>query len=81
MEAGVLATAGALAGAALVYAGLWIAQPIVQTMYGIYLPIHWPTSWELTLLALAAAAGCLSGIIPAILAYRRSLADGMAIRV
>lgn len=81
LESGVLAAAGALAGVAALYGALCIAQPIIQTRFGFYLPIDWPTLWELKLLGLTIVAGCVSGFVPALLAYRRSLADGMAIRV
>jgi putative ABC transport system permease protein len=81
VEGGVLAAAGAIAGAAMLYVTLWLGQPIVQTRFGIFIPIDWPANWELALLGLVFVAGCIAGIIPALLAYRRSVADGMAIRM
>jgi putative ABC transport system permease protein len=81
LEAGFLAAAAAIVGAIALYGGLWIAQPIVLSRYGVYLPIAPPDAWELTLLGLVVAAGCISGVIPALLAYRRSLADGMSVRL
>lgn len=81
VESGVLAAVGALIGASALYAGLGVAQPIIQARLGFYLPIDWPTAWELGLLSLVIASGVLSGFVPALLAYRRSLADGMSIRI
>lgn len=81
VESGVLSAIGALIGASMLYGALLIAQPIIQTRLGFYLPIDWPSAWELGLLGLVLAFGVLSGFIPALLAYRRSLADGMSIRV
>jgi len=81
VESGVLAAIGALIGAGILYAALVVAQPIIQVRLGFYLPIDWPSTWELTLLGLVIVAGVVSGFIPALLAYRRSLADGMSIRV
>ena len=81
VESGVLAAIGALIGAGILYAALAVAQPNIQVRLGFYLPIDWPSTWELTLLGLVIVAGVISGFIPALLAYRRSLADGMSIRV
>ena len=81
LESGVLATAGALVGTALLYAGLFVAQPLVLSSFGFHLPVAWPSAWEAVLLGLVLVAGLLSGAIPAALAYRRSLSDGMAIRI
>ena len=81
VESGVLAAIGAFIGASILYAALVVAQPIIQVRLGFYLPIDWPSTWELTFLGLVIVAGVISGFIPALLAYRRSLADGMSIRV
>ena len=81
VESGVLATIGALIGAGVLYLALAIAQPIIQTRFDFYLPIDWPSTWELTVLSLVIVSGFMSGTIPALSAYRRSLADGMSIRI
>jgi len=81
LESGLLAALGALVGTAVLYGGLAVAQAVAQARFGFYLPVDWPTSWELTLLGLVVAAGGLAGVVPALLAYRRSLADGMTIRI
>lgn len=80
LEAGTLALAGALAGTFLFLAGLLIAGPIVDQAYGLYLPFSLPSSRELLILGGFVCAGILSGLIPAIGAYRMSLADGMTVR-
>ena len=79
-EAGTLALAGALAGTFLFLAGLLIAGPIVDQAYGLYLPFSLPSARELLILGGFVCAGILSGLIPAIGAYRMSLADGMTVR-
>jgi putative ABC transport system permease protein len=81
LEAGVLAAVGAVIGTAVLYLALLVAQPIIQSAYGFTLPVGWLSEWEGSLLGFVVAAGCLSGIFPALLAYRRSLSDGMAMRV
>ncbi len=80
-EAGVLTLAGAVLGTGLLYAGLAISRPWIDRVYGLNLPLAAPTSWELMTLCGIVAAGVLAGFGPAFLAYRRSLADGMTVRV
>ena len=80
-EAGVLTLAGVVLGTVLLYAVLFFARPIVDRLYGLNLDISAPTSWEMTTLLVIVLAGLIAGLGPAILAYRRSLADGMTVRV
>lgn len=80
-EAVTVATLGALAGIACTYLALLIARPIVQQSYGLLL--QWP-SWSSTDAAILAGilfAATLAGAIPAWQAYRRSLADGLTLRL
>ncbi|KUO61358.1 MAG: peptide ABC transporter permease [Alphaproteobacteria bacterium BRH_c36] len=80
-EAGVLTLAGAVLGTGLLYAVLATARPWIDRAYGLSLPLSAPTSWELTTLSGIVVAGVVAGLGPAFLAYRRSLADGMTVRV
>lgn len=80
-EAGGVMVIAAALGVAALYAIQLIAQPVIQSKLGLFLPIHTLTLHELTLLAAAIAAGVVVGLIPAYRAYRYSLADGMTIRV
>ena len=79
-EAVLLTLVGCILGLALLYLGLVIAAPLIETHYGLHLAIGAPTTWELTLLGVVMAAGSLAGAIPAWLASRQSLADGMIVR-
>lgn len=79
-EAGALALAGATLGIGLLYLGFWLAQPIIEGRFGLYLALTPPTAWELQLYAMVIGAGVLAGLLPAWLAVRRSLADGMIVR-
>ena len=76
LEAFFLSVLGALCGVALLYLGLFIAQPIVNSHFGLYLEVSLLNGHELSLLALVIIAGVLSGILPAYRALKRSLADG-----
>lgn len=81
VEAGMLATLGAVLGLALVYLGLFVLQPQLEASLGFYLPIRPPTVVHLSWLAALIAAGTAIGFIPAWRAYRNSLADGLAARL
>jgi len=79
-EAGVLTLAGTGLGLLLLYAALLLVQPYVDTNYGLHLPIEPPKPGELATLGVILVAGCLAGLLPALRAYRLSLADGMTVR-
>lgn len=79
-EAGVLTVLGILLGMGLLYAALLIAQPYVDTAYGLHLPVDPPGLDEWATLGGIALAGCIAGLFPALRAYRLSLADGMTVR-
>ena len=80
-EAGVLALLGAAAGVALLYLALVAGQPIVAREFGLHLPIGMlaPADWRI--LAAVVAAGFAVGGVPALRAYRLSLADGLSMRI
>ncbi len=79
-EAGLLGLLGAILGVALLYLALAIVRPLVDAEFGLYLEIGWPTPREqLSLLAIV-TAGLLAGLLPALRAYRLSLADGMMVK-
>ena len=79
-EAGLLTAAGVALGILLLYAALLLARPYVDTAYGLNLPIGplKPEAWA-TLGAII-LGGCAAGFLPALRAYRLSLADGMTVR-
>lgn len=79
-EAGLLGLLGALLGVVLLYLALVIIRPLVDTEFGLYLDITWLTSRELLSLLAIVVAGLLAGLLPALRAYRLSLADGMMVR-
>ncbi|WP_222910678.1 ABC transporter permease [Pseudomonas sp. DNDY-54] len=80
-EAFSLALAGVLLGLLLLYLAIAVAQTPLQTHYGLYLPLAWPSSYEWSLLAAILLVGLLMGSVPAWRAYRQSLADGLSIRL
>jgi putative ABC transport system permease protein len=79
-EAGVLTLTGIALGIVLLYIGLLALRPYIDMRYGLNLPIDAPKPAELLSLVSIAVAGCLAGLLPALRAYRLSVADGMTVR-
>ena len=80
-EGAFLTLLGVLSGMALLYLALILGQPIIESRFGIFVPIEGPTPYEWVLLGAVIAAGFLVGSIPSYRAYRLSLADGLAVRI
>jgi putative ABC transport system permease protein len=80
-EAVLLIVAGACLGVILLYAGLLLLQPFVDRAYGLHLAIDPPGQREMLLLGSIVVAGVVAGLLPAMRAYRLSVADGMTVRV
>ncbi|PRY23720.1 putative ABC transport system permease protein [Aliiruegeria haliotis] len=80
-EAVIMAAMGAAIGVALLYAGLAVARPWLDAAYGLYLPVEGLSARDLAVLAAVVVAAAIVSAVPAIRAYRMSLADGMMIRM
>lgn len=80
MEAMMMAALGALFGLALLYMGLIVAQPIVDSAFGLWLPIDAPTIREVWVMIGVVAAGAIVSLVPALRAYKMSVADGMMVK-
>lgn len=80
LEALLLTAVGLLLGLALLHGGLALMAPTIERASGIAIELGWPSLAEFKLLGLVLGAGVAVGLIPAFLAYRRSLADGMMVR-
>jgi putative ABC transport system permease protein len=81
LEATVMAAIGALFGLALLYLGLTLAQPLIDAAFGLWLPIDAPSLREVWVLVAVICAGAIVSMVPALRAYRMSLADGMMVRI
>ena len=79
-EAGLLSLLGVLLGVALLYLGLYLARPMVDAQYGLYLPISLLSQRELVMLVLIVGSGFGVALLPALRAYQMSLADGMTVQ-
>lgn len=80
LEAAGLALAGILLGLGLMYLAMWLAQPVILSRYGLFIPITAPGLWDWSLLGAILLAAIIMGCVPAWRAYRQSLIDGLSIR-
>jgi putative ABC transport system permease protein len=80
VEAALLVLLGVALGVALLFAGLLGLQPAIDRLYGLHIGIEPLNSGEWVKLAGIVGAGVLAGLLPALRAYRLSLADGMTVR-
>jgi putative ABC transport system permease protein len=72
---------GMLLGLGMLYGLAGIAAPILKSHYGMSLNLGGVTPHEWALLSAIGATGLLMSLLPAWLAYKNSLADGMTIRL
>jgi putative ABC transport system permease protein len=79
-EAVIMAAVGAVLGVALLYIGLIFAQPLVDSAFGLWLPIDPPAMREIGVVAAVVFAGAIVSLVPAFRAYRMSVADGMMVK-
>ena len=73
-------TAVALA-CTLLYTALIFARPILQSRFGLHLEITALSAEEWTMVGIILGAGLLVGFLPAWMCYRKSLADGLSIKL
>lgn len=81
LEAAMISAAGAVLGVIFLYTGLVALRPMVDASFGIWLPIEAPQMRELWVLAIVIVAAAVASLLPALRAYRLSLADGMMVRI
>ncbi len=76
-EGALVTLAGTAIGSALSLAMTGLAGPWIQTRFGVTMHTALPTSGQWTLLGAIIVAGTLASLVPALRAYRLSLADGL----
>ena len=80
VEAISITGAGCGIGLLFFYVGMASLQPVIEYHLGLFMPIALPTFREWLILGMVMGAAATTGLIPALMAYRRSLADGMSVR-
>ncbi|MCP4358346.1 MAG: FtsX-like permease family protein [Chloroflexi bacterium] len=73
--------AGCLLGGGALYLLLYLAQPMLVQSYGINIAVTPPDTQQWLLFAVVLFLGVLVSLVPGIIAYKRSLQDGLAIKV
>jgi len=81
MEALVISLLGGLLGMLITGILVIFAQPWVASEYGLYLNYWHPQLSDWTLLVMVVTLATLFSILPGWIAYRRSLQDGLTVRV
>jgi len=81
IEATVLGLIGAICGAILIQIIFTIAAPILSAQYGIALLGTRPSLTDVYTIAAVTGAAFLLGLLPALTAMRRSLSDGLTVKV
>ncbi|MCV6590430.1 MAG: ABC transporter permease [Marinobacterium sp.] len=81
LETMLITLVACILGTVLMYAGLYLAQPLIQQQLGLKIALGALTGWQLQLLGMVMLAGTLSGLIPAWQACRHALADGLSVKL
>lgn len=80
LETLVLTMTGCIAGVALLFLALVIAGPLLVSQFGLYVSVI-PLSIEMAIiLGTVMLAATLLGTIPAMIAYRQTLRDGLSLK-
>ncbi len=80
-EAALLAFIGSVLGLTILYGLLWIFRPTLEARFNIGALRLWPGTFDLGVVIFVTVTAALLGLIPALIALKRSLSDGLTIRV
>ena len=80
IEAMLTSAIGAILGIVILYLALIVAQPMIDSAFGLWIPVEAPSIRELLVLIGVVLAGAIVSLVPALRAYRLSIADGMMVR-
>jgi putative ABC transport system permease protein len=81
LESGLLSAAGTLLGLLLVYGLSFVAQPLVERQFGVFVPVEPLTAVSASYVVAVVAVGVVIGLVPAAKAYRNALSDGLSVRL
>lgn len=79
LESLMVTLAGCVIGYVVFEIILWLSQDLVQQHYGMMLQLGGPTWLDLMVMLLVCCIGTLLALLPAAIAYRYSLKDGLTI--
>lgn len=81
LESGLVGVAGVITGLLLFHAALLGLQPWLASEFGLFLPLRLPGMSEGVILLTVISAAFVTGLLPALRAYRNLLADGLSPRL
>ena len=81
LESGLIGFLGAVIGIVLIHGAFAVIAPMLQARYGVAFGAGGPGLLDVYVLGAVTAASLLIGAVPAIAAMRRSLADGLSVRM
>ena len=79
-EAGLIAAGGIVLGVVLAVLVQIAAAPWLLANLGLHVGLSWPEAWQLGVLGVIFLAALLIALVPAFMAYRRTLSDGMQVK-
>ena len=81
LETFFVVAAGCLAGVALLYGLLFAGRPVITRRFGVDISLSWLDSTQGAILGAVICGAMMVSLIPGFIAYRRSIQDGLAVRV
>ena len=78
VEALLLTLVGIILGVVLISIALLVLQGMMETRFGLYVSMSLPSISEMKMLLGLFFAGLLAGMVPAFVAYRNTLVDGLS---
>jgi len=81
LEALVIVVLGCLIACIIVFAGVQLAQPYVSSEYGLHISTWLPGWYDVLLLSSVTVLAVIFSTLPALIAYKRTLQDGLTVKV
>ena len=81
LETLLVVVAGCLLGIAMLYSLLALSKPMVARRFGVDIGLSWLDSTQGVIMGAVILGAILVSLVPGFIAYRRSIQDGLAIRV
>ncbi len=75
-----LALTGCLAGVIIVFFILSLLQPILVSQYGLFISVNPLNTYIIVVIGSIICISAILGLIPSIIAYKRSLKDGLSVK-